>query len=452
MKKYILLLIMALITLAADAQTAEPNRMIVFNKQGRFKAWNINDIDSVGFFRTEGRVAADVKVNKFAKGQAGQSDTLWIEAIKTEACRTFKITVIPTNTANTLTTDLIAATFIEENGGIGPFTDDFPNGQMTGFETPFKSGTSYTVMTVGYDGYGTACEASKAEFTVPQVPLIGNPDVAYTFTDITPTSFKCKFTPNEDVAAYAICQFNKGEAQQQFEMWGPMMGFDNMGDMIKQFSQVSFDGEYETEWKNLKPNTDYEVAIQAWDANGTYAPIIYAYVTTASQGGPGEAKVDITIGEFGQEGGEYYQWIKFTPNDQTFVYHLVVAENKEEDTSAQDQEIENYLKNEKNPNYPPMFDDPNWDVIGEDNDRWALEPNKTYTAYAIAMNANKEWGPFTKVKFTTPDVANAPSTAKAKKADKHATRFGKKIDTGQMMTAPKIMLPAKKTGMRLINK
>lgn len=109
---------MALITLAADAQTAEPNRMIVFNKQGRFKSWNINDIDSVGFFRTEGRVAADVKVNKFAKGQAGQSDTLWIEAIKTEACRTFKITVIPTNTANTLTTDLIAATFMEENGGI----------------------------------------------------------------------------------------------------------------------------------------------------------------------------------------------------------------------------------------------------------------------------------------------------------------------------------------------
>lgn len=451
MRKYILLFILAAISMAVGAQTVEPNRMIVIDKQSRFKSYNIQDIDSVGFFRVDGRVAADVKVKGYARGKGSNSDTLWLEITKTEACHTYKITVVPTNTANKFTTDLICATYMEENGKSATYFDDFTNAEMTGFEEHFKPQTSYTVMTVGYDRYGTPCEASKSEFTAPAIPLVGNPDVAYEITT-TATSLTCKFTPNDDVAAYAICQFDhKGGAQEQFMMWGPMMGFDNIGDMIKQFSYYSYDSEYENTWDNLIPGHEYEIAIQAWDINGTYAPVIYAYGTTATKGGPGEAKVDISIGGFGkdEESGRYYQWVKFTPNDQTSLYHAAIFTKKGDGTDMTDEQTVEYLQSDNNPNYPPGYQDPYWDMLEEDNATWGLEPSTTYFAVAMAKNANNEWGPLAKLEFTTPD---APNMAKVKKAGK-PERMNKKVNnTRANHVAPVWMMPAKKSGIQIINR
>lgn len=451
MKKYILLLILAVVSLAAGAQTAEPNRLIVSNLQGRYKAYNIKDIDSLGFYRIDGRVAADVKFLSYTRGEGDESDVLHLSVTRTEACNSFKIAVLPTNTANMFTTDLICATYIEEQGGIGPFYEDFTDGEMKGFDSHFKPNTSYTILTVGYDELGTACEASKAEFTTPAVPLVGNPDVAYEFTEIAPTSVTIKFTPNSDVAGYAICQFEKrGGCEEQFLQWGPFMGFDNIGDMIKQFSFYTYDDVYENTWDNLIPGKEYEYAIQAWDANGTYAPVIYAYATTATLGGTGEAKVDITIGDFGEEDGKTYQWIKFSPNDQTSVYHAAVLTVKGDGTDKTDEEIVEYLESENNPNNPPGVQDPYWDLIGEDNDRWSLEPSTTYIAVAKAKNANNEYGPLTKVEFTTPtSAAGAPAMKSAKKP----ARISKKASaTVPAMVVPKWLKPVKKTGIQIVNK
>ncbi len=425
------------------------------NKVGRYTAYNINDIDSIGFAKINGTVAADVKVLNYARGVDGDTDTLWLAVTKTEACRTYKIMVLPTNTMNMITSDLAAATFIEENGGSTRYYDDFTNAQMTGFETPFKPNTSYTVLTVGYDDLGTACESRKAEFTTPIVPLVGNPDVAFDFTDATPTTLTCKFTPNADVEAYAICLFDyKGQAEEQFLQFGPMMGFDNIGDMIKQFSMYSFDGEYEKTWDDLVPGHEYEIAIQAWDANGTYAPVIYAYGTTAVKGGPGEAKVDITIGEFGYDAelGKHFQWVKFTPNDQTQLYHSLIITKKGDGTDMTDEQIVEYLESDNNPNYPPGFQDPYWDLLEEDNDRWGLEPSTTYFACAMAKNINNEWGTLTKVEFTTPAAMNTAKTMKSGK--KTAERlFKKQVDAQPTMVVPAWMKTMKnKGGIQLIGK
>ena len=62
--------------------------------------------------------------------------------------------------------------------------------------------------------------------------LVGNPTVTYTIDEITTTGYKITFTPNEDVAGYAACQFDAGTAQQQFDMFGAWMGFTSMGDMV----------------------------------------------------------------------------------------------------------------------------------------------------------------------------------------------------------------------------
>lgn len=451
MRKYILLLILAVVSLAAGAQTVEPNRMVVSNLQGRYQSYNIKDIDSVGFYRIDGRVAADVTVNGYSRGVGDDTDTLWLAVTKSEACRTYKITVLPTNTANMLTTDLICATYMEEQGGSGTYFDDFTNAQMTGFEEHFKANTSYTVLTVGYDDLGTACEASKAEFTTPAVPLVGNPDVAYEFTEITPSSLTVKFTPNSDVAGYTVCQFDyRGGCEEQFLQFGPMFGFDNIGDMIKRFGYYTYDSEYENTWKDLKPGKEYEIAIQAWDVNGTYAPVIYAYATTSTLGGPGEAKVDITIGDFGQEDGKYYQWVKFSPNDQTSTYHSAIFTIKGDGTDMTDEQIIEYLESSNNPNYPPGYQDPYWDLVGEDNDRWSLSPSTTYCAAAKAKNANGEYGPLTKVEFTTPDAAAGVPAAKAVKKP---VRIVKKASaTIPAMTVPKWLKPVRKTGIQIVNK
>ncbi|MBP3511479.1 MAG: hypothetical protein J6K19_05515 [Prevotella sp.] len=454
MKKYILLFILAVISLAMDAQTTGPNRMIVANKAGRYTSYNVNDIDSIGFATIEGTVAADVKVLSYTRGEGNNSDTIHLAVTKTPSCYKYKITVLPTNTANRLTTDLQAATYMEEQGGSQIYWDDFTDATMYGFDEHFKPATSYTVMTVAYDNYGTACEARKAEFTAPAIPLVGNPDVAFEFTDATPTTLTCKFTPNDDVEAYAICLFDKkGGAEEQFLMWGPMMGFDNIGDMIKRFSYYSFDGEHENTWTELLPSHEYEIAIQAWDTNGTYAPVIYAYGSTATKGGTGEAKVDITIGDFGQdpESGDHYQWIKFTPNDQTQIYHAAVMTIKGDGTDRTDEEMTEYLQSDNNPNYPPSQQDPYWDLMEEDNATWRLDPSTTYTAYAIAKNANNEWGPLTKLQFTTPAT---PSTAKTRKAGKKMPeRMNKKIaNTQPTMAVPTWLAPAKKTGIQIIGK
>lgn len=451
MRKYILLFLLAVVSLAAEAQNVEPNRMVVSNKQGRYHSYNISDIDTVGFYRINGRVAADVKVNKFAKGQGAESDTLWLNIKKSAACSTYKICTLPTNTANMLNTDLICATYMEENGKSATYFDDYTNAQMTGFEERFKDNTSYTVLTVGYDNLGTACEASKAEFTTPAAQLVGNPDVTYEFTEITPTSLTCKFTPNDDVKAYGICLFDyRGGAQDQFEQFGPMFGFDNIGDMIRQYSYYDREGEYVKTWDGLIPGHEYEIGIQAWDVKETYAPVIYAYATTATQGGTGEAKVDITIGEFGQENGNYFQWVKFTPNDQTMVYHAAIFNKYVDGKEKTDAEIDEYLGSDSNPNYPPGMEDPYWDLVKEDNDRWGLEPNTTYFAAAKAKNANGEYGPLTKVEFTTPSAANAP----AKKAAGQPARIVKNTkDNIPTMVVPQLMKKSvKKAGIQLVEK
>lgn len=453
MRKYILLFILAVISLATDAQTTEPNRIVVANKAGRYTAYNINDIDSIGFATIEGSVAADVKVLSYARGNGDNSDTLRLAITKTKACRTFKITIVPTNTMSMLSTDLQAATYINEYSNSAVYYDDFTNAQMTGFDEHFKPATSYTVLTVGFDDLGTPCEARTAEFTPPAIPLIGNPDVKFEFTNATPTTLTCKFTPNEDVAGYGICLFDhKGGAEEQFMMWGPMMGFDNMGDMIKRFSGYTYDGEYENTWTELIPSHEYEIAIQAWDANGTYAPIIYAYGTTATKGGQGEAKVDITIGEFfkDEESGRYGQWIKFTPNDQTQLYHSAIITMRGDGTDKTDEQIIEYLQSDNNPNYPPGYTDPYWDILEEDNDAWALNPGTKYAACAMAKNANNEWGPLTKVEFTTPED---PSAAKAQSTKKMPQRMNKKTRNSMPTNVvPTWLTPAKKTGIQLIAK
>lgn len=411
MKKLYATIALAVATLVASAQTQNPNRMLVNTTAGSVTGYAIDKVDSISFANVEGEVAANIKFLNYATGDTG--DTVWVEAIRTADCESFSIDVLPTNTANRYNTDDIIASYFNMTGA-SKFNQDFTNGQLTGFSTAFKANTSYTIVTMGYDRYGVACKASRAEFTTPKKPLVGSPDVTWTLDEAQATSLTLTFTPNADTKGYAYCLFEKGEAQQQYETWGPMMGFSNMGDMIKQFSFYTFDTVKTNTWSGLSPNTEYEIYVQPWDVNGTYSDMVIATATTSKLGGEGVATVSIEIKEFGGDATNgYNQHITFTPNDQTALFRDVIIVKKNYESDWGDDKVKEYFLNDTNP-YNPF--DTYWDHYATDDNYWNLAPETSYYAIAMAKNAKDEWGELVKVEFTTP--------AAATKAPRKAAQFG----------------------------
>lgn len=390
MKKKILLCLMAIFSLATFAQT-EPNRLVVLEKNNLHKAFIVDRVDSIFFANVEGRVAADVTYKDYKSGASG--DTLWVAVQKTPECVGYKITCIPKSLSSRITSDDVAASYFERINAT-MMHDDFTNAQMTGFDEPFKDNTPYTVLTLGYDKYGVACSMSKAEFTTPKKPLVGNPQIKGEIVSTTATTIKAKFTPNADVAGYAVCIFPEGKAQEQFQQFGPMMGLSNMGDMIKRWG-VPRTGEGEHEWTGMEPNTKYEIYIQAWDKAETYADMVIVPVTTKKLGGTGIAKVDIEIKEFAKSGDAFYQRVIYTPNAECSVHRDIIIEKTAYDKADMGETgVINLLKTDR-------AQDPYWNQYGVDNATWSADPNTTYYACSLAKNVNEEWGPLVKVEFTT---------------------------------------------------
>ena len=405
MKKILSLLTLALFTLLASAQTGTtPNRLLV-NSQLGTKAFAIDKVDSLSFARVDGEIKANVQFLKFATGEA---DTLWVSVQRTEAAKTFSIEVLPTNTAKAYSTDDIIARYMEMSKS-AQYGEDFTSGQMTGFPKPFAANTSYTIVTMAYDQYGVPGQASRAEFTTPKTPTVGNPTVTYTIDSIGAQAVKMTATPNADCSEFYWCQFKKGEAQTQFEQWGPMMGFNNIEEMVKSFSWYGYSDTQEKVWDGLAPNTEYEIYVVPTDINGTFGDMVIIPFTTAKLGGNGTATVDITIGDFGgDETSGYYQNITFTPNDQTAVYHALIMQESYYNANYTDETIKNVLTSETNP-FNPW--DNYWSLYDANSAAWSADKGTAYLALALAQNANGEWGPLAKKAYSTPadaDAAAAP--------------------------------------------
>lgn len=409
MKKIFTLLAIVFASVAASAQTDNtPNRMLVNSKSGSYKAFAIDQVDSISFAKVEGDVRADVEFIKYATGDA---DTVWVSVKRTSAAKSFSIDVLPTNTAKRYSTDEIIASYMEMQNS-QKYYDDFTAGQMTGFTTRFVGNTSYTVVTMAYDEYGVACQAARAEFTTPKAATVGTPTVTYTIDSIGAQAVKMTVTPNADTKEFYWCQFQKGEAQSQFEQWGPMFGYNNIEEMVKGFSWYSYSTEQVKVWDGLSPNTDYEIYVVPVDVNGTFGDIVVIPFTTAKLGGEGTAEVTITIGDFGGSSSDgYYQYITFSPNDQTALYHAMLMAKDYFESNYTDETVKDVLTADTNP-FNPW--DSYWNLYGTDYANWNVNLSTTYYALAMAKNANGEWGPLAKKEFSTKSltpVVGAPAKA-----------------------------------------
>ncbi len=402
MRKFFATIALAAMTVMASAQT-NPNRVLVRDVAGGVKGFLAERIDSIYFAKVEGRIAADITFNSYESHE--DAAVINMNVVKTDGCYSFRIACVPSNIAGQLTTDMQKVSYVERYG-TSQLYDDFSQGAamtIPASDMTFADDTKYTLMTVGYDGYDIACSVSETEFKTPKASLIGNPSVSYTIDEVTPETFTITFTPNSDCGGYALCSFDEGEIETTFATLGAMFGYANIGDMIKGWSGNTYSGKYTNTWTGMTPGKTYDVAIQPWDENGTYADYIVCKVTTKANGGSGMALVTFEIPEsdfykYNDNGTiKYYQRVIFNPNDQTNIYHDMIVSK-----SVFDQDPDyywNYLKQD--------MEMVGWDRTGVDNDVWNVEPETEYYALAIAKNANGEYGDKCMQAFKTPVASKA---------------------------------------------
>lgn len=405
MKKSSILFASALMAFCGSAYADEaPNRILVTDDTGNHKSYVIDYLQSLNFAYVDGDVCADVEVIE------STVTSISVSIYKTDECEYFRMAILPTVVANQLTNPVHAISYVERSGLPDAFYEDFPNGLIQGLDLDYD--TDYTVMTVGYDSYGTAVGVSRADFTTPAVQIKGTPHVDCQITERTLDSFTAKFTPNSDVSEYFLVAGEKGSMLQQFEEFGPMFGFANINQMIAAWSGPARTKEEVNTWKDMAPNEQYEIFVAMKDKNGNFAPYEVYETSTLSLGGHGDAYVTITPGDFKlMDWGDQMlpsQFFTFTPNENTSAYRLMVAyaDKYDEDPASYKESI---------CSEPPVPNMANWWQYYEITTDFQINENTSVVALAAGKNMDGKWGELNAYRYTTPSsVASAPAKVGAK--------------------------------------
>lgn len=380
---------------AAAQDTTTPNRLLIHDVTGNYKGFVIDHLDRATFATVEGEVNAEIDLIE------AQLDKLVLAVTRTGACEGFKINILPATISSQLQSDAALISYANSRLESPTYYQDFTEAEMTGVE--LKPASDYTVFTIAIDKFGIEAGVDRVDFTTPAIPIVGDPKVEVEVVETTLTSFTLKFTPNDDVTSYYCVSGEKGTMQQQYEMFGPMFGFTNFNDLIKAWGVENI-GEATKEWTGMSPNTEYEIFISCLDENGNPAPHQVYNISTVSLGGEGEAKVEITLGEYvlndwdGQQLPS--QFITFTPNDQASCYRIGVwkAETYNAETAKND------LCQD------PWMPTVGWFIYETLTTDYQINPSSSCVAVAAAKNINGEWGPMTELPFTTPETCGEAAT------------------------------------------
>ena len=387
------------------AQT-NPERVIITTTTGQQIGALADRVVDIQFPSIEGRVACDTEILSL-----NEDGSLTVNMTRTEACQSVKLTVMADGDKSWYRGDRMVE-YVDKYGSQA-YYQDFSGATLSGIET--KPGVKYWVITLGYDIYNIPCEIAEAEFTVPTAELEGNPQVTTTVTGTTKDSFSLHFEPNEDCSEYFVLAGETGTLASQYNMFAAWMGFSCFEDMIAGWGLDYTEAEDYT-YKNMAPGTEYEVFVLPLDLNGTYGQYETILVSTDSQGGDGEAKVDVSLGAYEMTDGwwdndaqDYVskpsQMITFTPNDQceSYRYAVVRKEFYEEDKEGWDAEV----AQDCDPAMPIV----NWYQYESLTTDFQIDPETDYVVLTAGKNAKGEWGAVEARYYTTPklDVASAPS-------------------------------------------
>ena len=341
MKKTFLSLIAFLVGMVSLFAQTNPNRVLLTDKTGNTTGFLAERLDSIWFARVEGRIAAEIEYLGFTQGDGTTPDKVQVAITRTSGCEAFRIDCLLKSRADLMGTEAALAAYLDQSGS-EYYWQDFTGADLSGYE--FTPDVEYSIVTVGYDKYGIACGVERVDFRTPKKPLVGDCTITYDVTEKTKDAVTISFTPASGVAGYAACMFNAGQAEEQFEQMGAMFGFTTLGDYVKAFGFNGTEAQTFT-WTSNDPGTDYEIYVQAWDVNGTYADMLVIPVTTDKIGGTGVAEMTIEIGAFqGDAINGYYQIVTYTPNEHTSMHRDIIIEKEGYDKEWTEDKIIEYLK------------------------------------------------------------------------------------------------------------
>ena len=207
-----------------------------------------------------------------------------------------------------------------------------------------------------------------------------NPSVAITLNEVTTSSIKATFTPNDDCASYHLL----ADTQSNMEMWMGMMG-TSLEELIVMWG-IEKTAEYTHTWDDFAPNTEYTVYALPKDADGNFGELVTTKVTTEQAGGAGTSVIEIVVEVLTKTSVK----TTATPNAETAVYHYGLIEKSYFEEIGEEAFVQ-YLREE---DQYPLYEVDVWEWID-------LTPETDYYAIATGQNSEGEWGETTIVPFRT---------------------------------------------------
>lgn len=438
-------LLLAIFTSVSAQQYAE--RVIVHKTDNTYAGFLAERVDSISFPTIEGRVAADIVINSLDMDE----ETMNISVTRSEVCESFKLALITEADYNWYNVGDYLATYIDRST-TNQYYQDFPEAILSGITlTP---GANYYLATLGFDKFNIPCSVSTVAFSTPAAEIEGTPAVETTVVSTGLKEFTLHFVPNEDCAEYSYVAGETGSIQSQYNMFAAWMGFTCFGDLVWSWG-IHEKEESEYTYTDMNPNTEYEVFVQPKDINGNYGECETITVSTQAQGGTGEAKVEVTLGEYGitdgwwdSEAGAYVskpsQFITFTPNSEASCYRYIVAL-----ASAYDNDAEGF--NSDVTSEPPMPSMVGWFQYDPLTTDFQINPEVEYVIITAAKNANGEWGPVQVERHTTPSLDGVASPAQTKVSTRKIKNQKVVVNPNTGMV-PAMMNNAKIGGLKLTAK
>ena len=206
-----------------------------------------------------------------------------------------------------------------------------------------------------------------------------NPSVEITLGEVTTTSLKATFTPNNDCKKYHIL----ADTQANMEMWMTMMGA-SLEDLVVMWG-VEKSSAYTHTWNDLAPNTEYTVYALPKDADGNAGELVTTTVTTEQSGGTGTSVIELVVEVLTKTSVK----TTATPNEETAVYHYGLIEKSYFDEIGEEAAIQLFREDPY-----PFYEVDVWEWID-------LTPETDYYAIATGQNSAGEWGETTIVAFRT---------------------------------------------------
>lgn len=210
--------------------------------------------------------------------------------------------------------------------------------------------------------------------------LAQTPEVSIAVDEVTPTSFTCTFTPNNDCTEYAILATQPGEVEMYV---GSFFG-STLEEVVSSWGIHLDVAETHTWDDEIVPSTTYVVYALAIGNNDV--TVLYTdTLTTLPSGGTGLSVITLSVTEIGDTSAT----TTAIPNDQTALFKdMIVTRQLFEEQGING--ISYMLQAEQ------------YTYYATDTWTWrSLIPGTEYYFIAMGMNANNEWGELSTFPFTT---------------------------------------------------